>query len=153
MRCLLNCDSSTRKARWRELPARTLNERKTMIYRKEEYLQDKTNDQRFPIKQVDRMIGVDGDEEKFIGRAAITMQTPMGLQQLPIAFEIEADSVQTAFEKFNQFAEPKLEEAKERIQNRIEELRREQQNRIVTPGQAQSGSPGIVDLSDFRNDT
>ena len=121
-----------------------------MIYRKEEYLQDKTSDQRFPIKQVDRMIAVDGDDEKFIGRAAIAMQTPMGIQQLPIAFEIEADSVQTAFERFNEFAGPKLEEAKERIQNRIDELRRQQQSKIVTPGQGQGGSPGIVDLSDFR---
>ncbi len=121
-----------------------------MIYRKEEYLQDKTEDSRFPIKQVDRMTAVDGDEEKFIGRAAITMQTPMGIQQLPIAFEIEADSVETAFARFNEFAEPRLSEARERIQNRIDELRRQQQSRIITPGQGQVGSPGIVDLSDFR---
>ena len=125
-----------------------------MIYRKEEYVEHAEDDEQFPIKQLDRLVEVDGDGERYIGRAVLNMQTNMGVQQMPISFEIEADSVQDAFSKYNEKAEPKIDEVRERIQNRISEMRRQAQNRIVTPtGEPAQGEGegGIINLEDLRS--
>jgi hypothetical protein len=105
-----------------------------MIYRKEEYVQHDEEDQQFRIKQVDRLLEVDGEGQRFIGRAVLNMYTNMGVQQIPVSFEIDAQDIQDAFAKYKEVGVPKIDEMKERIQNRLEEARREQQNRIVTPG-------------------
>jgi hypothetical protein len=121
----------------------------TMIYRKDEFVQDDEKDSQFPIKTVDRLEAVDGSEQRFVGRAALNMQTPFGIEQIPISFEIQAGSIQEAFSRYRECAEPKINEVKEHIQNRLEQLRRAEQSRIVTPGEA--GAPGgIINFDDFR---
>jgi len=118
-----------------------------MIYRKEEYVEHVEDDKEFPIRQIDRLDEVDGDGQRFIGRAVLNMHTNVGVQQLPVSFEIEADTIQDAFAKYVETGTPVIEETKERIVNRMEELRRQQQNRIVTPGDA---GGDIVNLNDFQ---
>lgn len=124
-----------------------------MIYRKEEYVQHDEDDSEFPIKQVDMLESLDGTQKRFIGRAALNMQTPFGIEQLPISFEIEADSIEGAFESYVETARPKIEEVKQHIQERLEEARQAEQSRIVTPGEAGLGSSGIVRLDDLRGDS
>jgi hypothetical protein len=125
-----------------------------MIYRKEEYVEHAEGDEQFPIKEVDRLIEVDGDGQRFIGRAVLNMQTNMGVQQMPISIEIDAESIQDAFKKYTETAEPKIEEVRERIENRIAEMRRQAQNRIVTPtgeaAQGQGEGGGIINLEDLQ---
>lgn len=124
-----------------------------MIYRKEEYVEHDQDDEKFPIKQIDRLAELDGNGQRFIGRAVLNMQTNMGVQQMPISFEIEADGVREAFTKYAETAEPKVAEVREHIQNRISELRRQQQSQIVTPtGQpASEQGGGIISLDDMRS--
>ncbi len=119
-----------------------------MIYRKQEYVQDEPEDREFPIKQVDMLESLDGSAKRFLGRAALNIQTPAGVQQLPVSFEIEADSVEEAFEKYVETARPQLEEVKDHIRQRMEQLRQAEQSRIVTPGEA--GASGIIDLDQFQ---
>lgn len=123
-----------------------------MIYRKDEFVQDDRDDEEFPIKQVDRLEAIDGSERRFIGRAALNMQTPFGVEQIPISFEIEADSVEAAFAAYRKCAEPKISEVKEHIESRLEQLRRAEQSRIVTPRDAGPGS-GILRVDDFRQNS
>ena len=123
-----------------------------MIYRKEEFVQDDTGDARFPVKQVDVLTAIDGSATKYIGRAALNMQTPAGIQQIPISFQIEVDSVEAAFEKYTEYAEPKVAEVKQHIEQRLSQLRQERQGKIVTPGQAQPPRPSIINLGDFKRD-
>jgi len=118
-----------------------------MLYRKEEYVAHDESDSAFPIKQIDRLVEVDGDGQRFIGRAVLNMQTNMGIQQLPVSFEIEAATVQEAYEKYAGAALPKIEEVRQRIQSRIEEMQRQQQSKIVTPG---GGGSGIISLDQFQ---
>lgn len=68
----------------------------------------------------------------FLGQAQ--MLTPMGA--LPLNFDIEADSLSEAIEKFPAHAN----EALERAVKELQELRREQASSIVVPGAA--GVPG-----------
>lgn len=122
-----------------------------MIYRKEELVQDETGDEDFPIKQIDRLEALEGDEQRFIGRATLNMQTPAGIQQIPLSFEIEADSVEEAFEKYSAAAKPKIEELRQRLQERLQEMRRQQDKRIVTPEPGgQMPGEGVIKLDDLR---
>lgn len=87
------------------------------------------------------------DEDRpvlWVGQAQ--MMTPAGA--LPLHFEIEADSLQQAVEKFGEGAQRAAEDTMERLK----EMRREQASSIVTPesggygglgGQGQGGSGGI----------
>lgn len=120
-----------------------------MIYRKQELVQDDTGDPDFPIKVIDRLESLEGDTVRFIGRGAINMRTPAGVQQLPISFEIEAASVAEAFEKYSSEAKPKIEEVRQRLQQQLDRLREQQQNRIVTPGEGRVG-PDIISFDDLR---
>ena len=123
-----------------------------MIYRRDEFVQDDTGDADFPVKQVDRLLKLDESEQRFIGRATLNMQTPMGLQQIPLSFEIEADSVEQAFARYTETAQPKIEELRQRLQERLEEIRRQEQSRIVTPetgGRIPGG--GVIRLDDLRS--
>jgi hypothetical protein len=124
-----------------------------MIYRKEEYVEHDQDDQKFPIKQIDRLAELDGEGQRFIGRAVLNMQTNMGVQQMPISFEIEAESVQEAFGKYEETAEPKIAEVREHIQNRISEMRKQQQSQIVTPTGEPAGGSGdsIISIDDMRS--
>ncbi len=121
-----------------------------MIYRKQEYVEDTPEDEEFPVKQIDSLESLDGTDRRFVGRAAILMQTPYGVEQIPLSFEIEVESVEEAFAQFAEYAKPKIEQVKEQIQSRIEELRRAEQSRIVTPGEARQSSMGGLRLDDLR---
>ncbi|GAB4360879.1 MAG: hypothetical protein Kow006_31100 [Gammaproteobacteria bacterium] len=72
----------------------------------------------------------------YIGQAQIL--TPMGA--MPIAFEIEADSLRAAIEKFPEASQA----AVERTARELEELRREAASQIVIPksGGGMPGAPG-----------
>jgi hypothetical protein len=123
-----------------------------MIYRRDEFVQDETGDADFPVKQVDRLLSLDESEQRFIGRATLSMQTPMGLQQIPLSFEIEADSVEQAFARYTETARPKIEELRQRLQERLEEIRRQEQSRIVTPETSgRIGGGGVIRLDDLRS--
>ncbi len=105
-----------------------------MIYKREEFFEENEQDQKFPVKQVEQITSLDGSVKKFIGRVSLGLQTPMGVQSIPVTFEIEATGVQEAFGKFNARAEAEVEAAKRELQSELNELRRRSQNRIVTPG-------------------
>ena len=68
----------------------------------------------------------------FIGQAQLL--TPMGT--IPLAFEIEADSLDEAARGFSAAASGAIEDT----QTELEELRREAASSIVVPG---SGTPGL----------
>lgn len=105
-----------------------------MIYKREEFFEENEQDQKFPVKQIEQLSSLDGSVKKFIGRVSLGIQTPMGVQTVPVTFEIEAATVQDAFGKFAARAETEVEAAKRELQNELNELRRRSQNRIVTPG-------------------
>jgi hypothetical protein len=121
-----------------------------MIYRKEEYVEEDDADAQFPIKQVDRLAALDGSEDRFIGRAALHIQTPVGVQQIPISFGIEADSVEDAFQSYAEQAGPKIDEVRQQLQERLEELRQKQRSQIVTPGGGSPSDARIIDINDLR---
>ncbi|MFO8007282.1 MAG: hypothetical protein R6V05_06045 [Candidatus Brocadiia bacterium] len=120
-----------------------------MIYRKQELVQDDTGDADFPIKVIDRLESLEGDTVRFIGRGAINMRTPAGVQQFPISFEIEAGSIEEAFEQYTAHAKPKVEEVRQRLQQQLDRLREQQGNRIVTPGEGGAG-PDIISFDDLQ---
>jgi hypothetical protein len=121
-----------------------------MIYKRDEFVQDDTGNAEFPIMQVDRLMSLDEGEQRFIGRATLSMQTPVGIQQVPLSFEIEADSVEQAFARYAETARPKIEELRQRLQQRLEEIRRQEQSRIVTPDAAGGLGGGVIRLDDLR---
>ena len=75
-----------------------------------------------------------GRETIYTGETQI--MTPMGA--LPIAFQIEADSLQKAVEAYGDAGKAAVEKAVKELQ----EMRREQASSIVLPGGAQGGMPG-----------
>jgi hypothetical protein len=119
-----------------------------MIYRKDEFVQQDAEDNEFPIKQVDRLDPIGGGAPRFIGRAALNMTTPLGIQQIPVSFEIDAPTIEDAFARYTECAKPRMEEVKQRVQERLEELRRSEQGRIVQPGGRESGR--IIRLDGLR---
>ncbi len=121
-----------------------------MIYRRDEFVQDETGNADFPIMQVNRLMSLDESEQRFMGRATLTVQTPVGLQQIPFSFEIEADSVEQAFARYAETAKPKIEELRQQLQQRMEELRRQEQSRIVTPDMGGGLGSGVIKLDDLR---
>lgn len=123
-----------------------------MIYRKDEFVQDDRDDPDFPVKQVDRLEAIDGSGQRFIGRAALNMQTPFGVEQIPISFEIEADSVEAAFAAYRTYAEPKINEVREHIEMKLEQIRKAEQSRIVTPRETGPGG-GILRFDNFREES
>jgi len=116
-----------------------------MIYRKEEYVEHCEEDAEFPIRQIDCLIDVADDSRRFLGRAVLNVQTPYGVQQVPVSFEIEADEIQAAFAKYVETAKPAIDDIRTQLQERFEEARRQEQSRIVTPGEV-GGGGGIVGL-------
>lgn len=125
-----------------------------MIYRKEDYLEENEQDQRFPVKRIEVLIPISGGPKIFSGHVVLGMQTPMGMQQLPVSFEIAAETVEDAFQKFGVAAEPRIEEVKKSIEAEINRMRQEQSSRIVTPGQAGFGGGGgggnVIDFNRLK---
>ena len=120
-----------------------------MIYRKDEFIQDDRDDTEFPIKQIDRLQELGGDKVRFIGHAMLNMETPVGPQQIPIAFDIEADSIEAAFASFAGHARPRLERARRRVEQWLADLREKHQGKIVTPG-TQTPAPNIINLEELK---
>jgi len=117
-----------------------------MIYRREEYFEENPADQKFPVKQIEQIVSLDGETRKFVGRVNLGVQTPMGVSTIPVSFEIQAATIQEAFEKFPAMAEAEVERAKGDLQNELQEMRRQSQSRIVTPGEISPGDLGKLKL-------
>ena len=75
----------------------------------------------------------DARQEVYVGQTQIL--TPAGA--LPLSFQVEADSLADAVEKFGDCAKAALEEAMERL----EQLRRDTASSIIVPG-SEGGVPG-----------
>ena len=105
-----------------------------MIYKREEFIEESPEDAKFPVKQIEVLSSLDGKENKYIGRVSLGLQTPMGVQTIPVTFEVEAKSIQEAFAKFSPRAEAEVETAKKELQEELQEMRRRSASRIVTPG-------------------
>ena len=114
-----------------------------MIYKREEFIDENPGDEKFPIKQIEQLSSLDGEAKRFVGRVNLGLQTPMGMQSMPVSFEIEAVTVQEAFEKFSARAETEVETARKEVEQQIQEMRRRSQSRIVTPDQLQGGAPKL----------
>lgn len=117
-----------------------------MIYRREEYFEENPDDPKFPVKQVEQISSLDGNTRKYVGRVSLGLQTPMGVSTIPVSFEIEAATIQEAFQKFPALAEAEIERAKADLQNELQEMRRQSQSRIVTPGDIHPGDFGKLKL-------
>jgi len=122
-----------------------------MIYKKEEYVQENAESEKFPLKQIEVLTDVETKEERYFGHVTLGVQTPMGVQQFPVSFEVPAASIKEAFEKFEVSAEPKIEETRKSIEQEIQRIRQEASNRIVTPGEVGMGGKGnIVDFNRLK---
>jgi len=127
-----------------------------MIYQKEEFVEEGSDDEKFPMKRIERWEPVYEDaESKFIGSVALGVRTPSGVQQLPVDFEIDAEDLEEAFEKFEAAANPKVEEMRSRLQEQMQKARQQSSQNIVTPDQAGmggGGGQGPIDINDLRAD-
>jgi len=122
-----------------------------MIYRREDYIEEAGEESKFPVKHIEALQPLDGGNARYVGHVALGVQTPMGVQQIPISFEIGADSVQEAFTRFDQSAEPRIEETRKAIEDEIQKARQDASNRIVRPGElGMQGRGNIVDLSKLK---
>jgi len=124
-----------------------------MIYKREEYVEENRSDTKFPIKHIDVMTPADGGPARYIGQVALGVQTPVGVQQIPVSFEIEASSVEEAFRRFEEHAMPKLEEARRQIEEELQRLRQQASSRIVRPSELglQGGGGGnVIDFGKFK---
>ena len=123
-----------------------------MIFKREEYIEESPDDERFPVKHIDVLEPLDGSPKKFIGHVTLGLQTAMGVQQIPVSFEIPAQTTTEAFRKFAETAEPKLEEVHEGLEEELQRLRQEASTRIVRPGEV--GLPpsggGVVDFKKLK---
>ena len=120
-----------------------------MIYRREEYIEENPSDEKYRVKRIDALEPIDGSSKKFIGHVAIGLQTTMGVQQIPVSFEIEAKTIKEAFERFVATAEPRIQEELDHIEDEMQRLQREASSRIVRPGEV--GMPANGGVIDFKN--
>lgn len=81
--------------------------------------------------------GADYTGRKMVFEGQTTLLTPSG--PLPLRFEIEADRLADALERFGGAAEKALEQTLEEV----EDLRRRAQSSLIVPGR---GSPGIGNI-------
>jgi hypothetical protein len=104
------------------------------------YIEESFTDRR--VGNVQRLSPVDSNGQPdssrptvFIGQTQV--MTPAGA--LPLSFQIEADTLATAIEKFGDHAQQALAETMERL----EEMRREQASSLIVPGTSGgAGGPG-----------
>ena len=132
-----------------------------MIYKKEEYVEEGSEDERYSVKRIEQWSPVfeEGDN-RYIGHVALGVRTPAGVQQLPVDFEIDAEDLEEAFEKFEAAANPKVQEMRSRLQEEMQRMQQQQQQgggNIVTPGQGGmagggGGGQGPIDFNDLRSD-
>src|SRR5580698_6494184 len=106
----------------------------TQVYREEIFTDRK-------VGTIRRMTPVTADGARpviFVGQAQV--MTPMGA--VPISFELEADTLAAAVEKFGAAAE----QAVHQTMRELQEMRREQASSLVIPDAAGAGLPNPSDL-------
>ena len=116
-----------------------------MIYRREEYIEESDENAKFPVKHIEVLVPIDNSKKIFVGQVTLGLQTPLGVQQVPVTFEIEAAEVAEAFAKFERYAEPKIEEARRSIEEELQRMRSEASRRIVRPDELGLGG-GLAGL-------
>ncbi len=122
-----------------------------MIYRKEDYIEENEQDQKYPVKRIEVLTPLDESKKIYTGHVMLGLQTPMGMQQISVSFEIDAEGIREAFQKFGAAAEPRIEEVRKGIEQELSRLRQEASSRIVTPGQVGFGGGGnIVDFNKLK---
>ncbi len=124
-----------------------------MIYQKREYVQEDREDKKFPVKQIEMLEPLDSEKEqkRFVGHVSLGMQTPMGVQQLPVSFEIEADDIEDAFAKFAAHANPQIEQTRRQLEQEVQKMRKESSNRIVRPGDMDLQNQGnVIDFDNLK---
>ena len=117
-----------------------------MIYKREDYLYQGEESERFPVKHIEALTDLATGSQKFVGQVTLGLQTPMGVQQIPISFEIEAENIEAAFAKFDECAGPKIDEARQGIEEEISRMRRDASTRIVRPDEMGMGGGGMPGL-------
>ena len=122
-----------------------------MIYKKEEYIEEAGEKEKFFLKQIEVLTPLDSGTSRYFGHITLGIQTPMGVQQIPVSFEIDAGTIREAFQRFEQCAEPKIEETRKSIEEEIQRLRQEAAGRIIKPGDiAMGGTGNIMDFNKFK---
>ncbi len=124
-----------------------------MIYQKREYVQEDHDDNKFPLKQIEMLEPLDSEKEKtrFVGHVSLGIQTPVGVQQLPVSFEIEAEGIEEAFKKFADHANPRIEQTQREIEQEIQKMRSESSSRIVRPGDMNLQNRGnVIDFDKLK---
>jgi len=123
-----------------------------MIYKREDYTEEASEESRFPVKNIEVLTPVEDGQTRYFGQVALGVQTPAGLQQVPISFEIDATSIQEAFQKFAPIADEKIDEARKKIEEEFERIRDQASSRIIRPGEAglPGGAPGMIDISKLK---
>ena len=117
-----------------------------MIYKREQFIEECPDNEKFAAKQIEQLTSLEDESKRFVGRVSIGLQTPMGVQSMPVSFDIEAETVQDAFVKFEARAEEEIENAKNELETQMQEMRRQSQNRIVTPDEIASGGMGKLQI-------
>jgi len=118
-----------------------------MIYKAEEYVEECPENPKFPVKHIEVLTPLDGSKKTFVGQVTLGLQTPFGIQQVPISFTIPAETIEEAFREFEKCAEPKIREARQGIEEEIRRLRSEVSRRIVRPDELGLGGGGnIIDF-------
>lgn len=105
------------------------------------YLEETFTDRK--VGTLRRLTPVTGTGEPDPSRAVLYMgaaQAMTAAGPIPLNFDIEADSLQGACDKFADGAQQAVED----MAQRLEEMRREQASQIVVPGQGQGGGSGII---------
>ena len=117
-----------------------------MIYKRENFIEENPEDKKYPVKQIEQLTAVNGGSKRFVGRVSLGLQTPMGVQTVPVSFEIEAETIEGAFSRFEARAEEEVEKAKKDLEREIQDLRRQSQSRIVTPDEIAPGGMSKLQL-------
>jgi len=104
------------------------------LYREENYTDARVGSIRcmVPVKSD----GSDDDSRSVRYLGSTQVMTEAGA--LPLSFEIEAENLSAAVEKFEEGARQALED----MMKKVEEMRREQASRIMTPGDTGGGGMG-----------
>jgi len=107
------------------------------------YLEETFTDRK--VGTLRRLTPVTGTGEPDPSRTVLYMgaaQAMTAAGPIPLNFDIEADSLQAACEKFAEGAQAAVED----MAQRLEEMRRDQASQIVVPGQGQgqAGGSGLI---------
>ena len=117
-----------------------------MIYKRENFVEQHSENKKFPLKQIEQLTALDGGSKRFVGHVSLGLQTPVGVQSMPVSFEIAAETIEGAFAKFESRAEEEIEEAQKDLEAQMQELRHWSQSRIVTTDEIAPGGMSNLQL-------